>query len=226
MPERLAYIVDDDAQLRDSMRVLLSTAGIACKEFDSAEAFSAQSLPLHASFLLLDLRLPGESGFALWDKLRAQPVPPVVVMITGHGDVQLAVKALRSGVFHFLEKPFDPETFLAIAREALNKAEVVRERFDRSNEIRERFAALSDREREVLALLVEGLPNKLIAYNLAISTRTAEHHRAAVMSKTGARSLSHLVRMAVDLESEDRASIDSESNSADCGTDPDAGERG
>lgn len=210
MTEGIAYIIDDDAQLRDSMRMLLSTVGISSKEFESAEAFLAQSLPSHASFVLLDLKLPGESGFALWEKLRAQPGPPVVVMITGHGDVQLAVKALRSGVFHFLEKPFDPETFLAIAREALEKAAIVRERFDRSQEIRERFASLSDRERDVLAFLVEGLPNKLIAYNLAISTRTAEHHRAAVMSKTGARSLSHLVRMAVDLESQDQAHSESE----------------
>lgn len=226
MTERLAYIIDDDAQLRDSMRVLLETAGIASKEFNSAEDFSAQSLPLHGSFLLLDLKLPGEGGFGLWEKLCARPVPPVVVMITGHGDVQLAVKALRSGVFHFLEKPFDPETFLAVAREALDTAATVRERFDRANDIRERFATLSDREREVLTLLVEGLPNKLIAYNLAISTRTAEHHRAAVMSKTGARSLSHLVRMAVDLESAPQADEAGEASPGDDDSPNDPDQRG
>ncbi len=203
MNDDLAYIIDDDAGLRDSMRVLLSTVSIACREFDSVEAFlAADHLPKPSAFLLLDLKLPGESGLSLWDRLRDRAIPPVVVMITGHGDVPLAVKALRSGVFHFLEKPFDPETFLAVAREAADRAAIVSQRAQRSGDVKKCFARLSEREREVLGLLVEGLPNKLIAYQLAISIRTAEHHRAAVMSKTGARSLSHLVRMTMDLDRE------------------------
>lgn len=204
MTDARAYIIDDDAQLRHSMRMLLSTVGITCKEFDSAETFVAEAHSAPSTFILLDLMLPGEGGFSLWERLREQAVPPVVVMLTGHGDVQLAVKALRSGVFHFLEKPFNPETFLAVAREACERVAIVHQRAQRTDEVRECFARLSEREKEVLALLVEGLPNKLIAYKLAISTRTAEHHRAAVMTKTGARSLSHLVRMALDLDSEGR----------------------
>lgn len=201
MNDKLADIVDDDAGLRNSMRVLLSTAGISCREFDSVEAFLAETAwPKLSAFILLDLKLPGESGLSLWERLREQAIPPVVVMITGHGDVPLAVKALRSGVFHFLEKPFDPETFLAVANEAAVRVAIVSQHAQRSSDVRQCFAQLSEREREVLALLVEGLPNKLIAYHLAISIRTAEHHRAAVMRKMGARSLSHLVRKAMDLD--------------------------
>lgn len=200
MTDRLVYIIDDDPQLRESMRVLLATAGICCEQFGSAEEFRDRQYAIKESFILLDLKLPGRSGLDLWEELQKRPEPPVVVMITGHGDVQLAVKALRSGVFHFLEKPFDPETFLTIAHEALELAAVVADRAARSNDVQQRFNELSEREHDVLKLLVEGLPNKLIAYNLAISIRTVEHHRAAVMTKTGASSLSHLVRMAIDLE--------------------------
>jgi two-component system response regulator FixJ len=198
-PDRQVYVVDDDAKLRGSIAVLLSTANIPVKAFGAAEDF-LQSADLGcAACVLLDVRLPGMSGLELLRHLNDGGNAPLVVMITGHGDVPMAVSAMRAGAFHFIEKPFDPETFLEIVEEALGRVAKIADVRERSREVAERHAFLTPREQQVLGLLVEGRPSKLIAYELGISTRTAEHHRSAVMKKMGARSLSHLVRMALDL---------------------------
>jgi len=197
--EPRVLIVDDDAQLRDSVAVLLSTIGVAVTGFASAEEFLQSAKAREPACVLLDVRLPGISGIDLLGRLHEMGGGHVVVMITGHGDIPMAVAALRAGAFHFVEKPFDPDAFLAIVGEAIARLEMLVDTLEKSREDAERYALLTAREKQVLDLLIEGRPSKLIAYDLGISTRTAEHHRSAVMKKMAARSLSHLVRMALGL---------------------------
>jgi FixJ family two-component response regulator len=199
VPRPRVCVVDDDAQLRESITLLLSTAGIAAAEFASAEEFLAAVRPDQPACVLLDVRLPGMSGLDLLQVLGEAGSVPTVVMITGHGDVPMAVSAMRAGAVHFVEKPFDPDILLTIVEEALGRAAKVAAAQAQTSDIVARHALLTAREQQVLDLLVEGRPSKLIAYELDISTRTAEHHRSAVMKKMAARSLSHLVRMALDL---------------------------
>ena len=201
--EPRVLIIDDDAQLRDSMAVLLNTAKVLTIGFGSAEEFLTSDEAKRPACLLLDVRLPGMNGIELLTRLHDSGSAHVVVVITGHGDIPMAVAAMRAGAFHFAEKPFDPETFVSIVMEALARVEALADTLEQSRENAERYAQLSVREKQVLDLLVEGRPSKLIAYDLGISTRTAEHHRAAVMKKMVARSLSHLVRMALDLRGDD-----------------------
>jgi FixJ family two-component response regulator len=193
-------VVDDDAKLRDSLDVLLSTAKIKTSGFASAEDFLKREAARAPSCVLLDVRLPGMSGIELLTQLNDMGSKHVVVMITGHGDIPMAVSAMRAGAFHFAEKPFDPAALLNIVGEALARLQKLVDTIDHARDNAERYAGLSARERQVLDLLVEGRPSKLIAYDLGISTRTAEHHRSAVMKKMAANSLSHLVRMALDLQ--------------------------
>jgi two-component system response regulator FixJ len=194
-------IVDDDARLRDSMAVLLATANIGAAGFATAEEFLASGHAVRPACLLLDVRLPGMGGIELLGRFNEMGVRHVVVMITGHGDIPMAVSAMRAGAFHFIEKPFDPVAFLNAVEEAVGRVETLADTFAQSQVAAAHYALLSDREKQVFELLVEGKPSKLIAYDLGISTRTAEHHRFAVMRKMGVRSLSHLVRMALDLRS-------------------------
>lgn len=192
-------VVDDDAQLRDSVSVLLSTANLQTTGFASAEELLQSEAARQSACLLLDVRLPGMSGVDLLNHLSEVGSKHVVVMITGHGDIPMAVAAMRAGAFHFAEKPFDPDAFLSIVKEAIEQVEALADTLEQSREVAEHYNTLSAREKQVLDLLVEGRPSKLIAYDLGISTRTAEHHRSAVMKKMAAKSLSHLVRMALDL---------------------------
>jgi two-component system response regulator FixJ len=198
------YLVDDDASLRESIALLLATAGIRVVAFSTGEDFLRSADMQHPACVLLDVRLPGMSGLDLLRRLTDHRAAPIVVVITGHGDVPMAVSAMRQGAFHFVEKPFDPETFLTIVDEALSRAASIADAQEQSRGIAARYASLTAREREVLGLLVEGRQSKVIAYELGISTRTAEHHRSAVMKKMAARSLSHLVRMVLELRG-DRA---------------------
>lgn len=199
--ERHVLVIDDDSQLRDSVDVLLSTANLQTTGFASAEEFLQSKEALQPACVLLDVRLPGMSGIEMLNHLNDIGSRHVVVMITGHGDIPMAVAAMRAGAFHFAEKPFDPDAFLSLVCEALQRVERLVDTLEQSRDHAERYEALSPREKQVLNLLVEGRPSKLIAYDLGISTRTAEHHRSAVMKKMGAKSLSHLVRMALDLRS-------------------------
>jgi len=154
---------------------------------------------------LLDIKLPGISGIDLLNNLQQYTGEAhSVIMITGHGDVPTAVAAMRSGAFHFVEKPFDPEALLSLVQDAFDHLGKAVNEQSRLLMLAERRNSLTPRERQVLDLLVQGLPSKLIAHDLSISTRTAEHHRAAVMRKMEARTLSHLVRMALDLQRADQ----------------------
>ena len=197
--ERCVHIIDDEAKIRDSLAVLLSTAEIKSRAYASAEEYLA-SVPLsEPACVILDNQLPGLSGMELLKRIADAASNTAVIMITGYGDVPTAVSAMKAGAFHFVQKPFDAEALLIIVEETLARADDVRDHQAEIQEFRTRGALLTQREREVLALLIDGLPTKLIAYRLGITARTTEHHRAAVMQKMQARTISHLVRMALNL---------------------------
>ncbi len=194
------FIVDDDAGIRQSLKAFLTIKRFLVRTFESAETFLA-ALPAQASgCLVVDVRLPGMSGLDLQRELKRRQVDLPVVVITGHGDVPMAVTALKAGALDFLEKPFDTDVILAAVQEALRAgpSRGGTTVFDRS-EIELRFEQLTSRECEVMDLVVLGHPNKVIAHRLGIAVRTVEIHRARVMEKTGARNLSQLVRMAIQL---------------------------
>lgn len=189
------FVVDDDAQVRESLALLLATADIKVTPFPSAEDFLAAEKPRYPYCVLLDLRLPGMSGLDVLKRFSVSGSSAVIIVITGHGDVPTAVSAMRNGAFHFIEKPFDSEVLIEVVEEALAYTVKLAHTNDAAEYVAECFQSLTPREKEVLELLVEGHPSKVLAHKLGISTRTAEHHRAAVMKKMRARTLSHLVRM-------------------------------
>jgi two-component system, LuxR family, response regulator FixJ len=197
--ERRVHIIDDEAKVRDALTLLLSTAQIESRCYASAEEYLA-SVPLkEPACILLDNQLPGMSGIELLKRITGTASNSAVIMITGYGDVPMAVSAMKVGAFHFVEKPFDAEALLITVEEALSRADEDRDVQQEIAEIKGRSALLTQREQEVLALLSEGLPTKLIARQLGISARTIEHHRAAVMQKMQARNISHLVRMTLSI---------------------------
>ncbi len=197
---RVIHVVDDEADVCEALKVLLHTAGFEARTYSSAEEFLAEVRLSRPICLLVDVRLPGMSGLELVRLLQQGPVRPVAVMITGHGDVPLAVKAMRAGALHFLEKPFEPVELLQTLEEALQRVSQIAAEEAASAVIETGFRSLTRREQEVMALLAEGMPTKLLAARLGISTRTAEHHRAAVLKKMGAQTVSHLARMSMTLQ--------------------------
>jgi FixJ family two-component response regulator len=194
--ERCVHIVDDEAKVRDALTLLLSTAQIESRSYGSAEEYLTLNPPEEPACILLDNQLPGMSGIELLRHVVAATRDSTVIMITAYGDVPTAVLAMRAGAFHFVQKPFDAEALLATVEEALSRSDEADDPPLEMKGFKNRQALLTQREREVLALLLEGLPTKLIAHHLRISSRTAEHHRAAVIQKMQARNISHLMRMA------------------------------
>jgi FixJ family two-component response regulator len=198
-PEPLVYIVDDEASIRDSLAMLLRSVGLASEKFADARSFLAAFQPRAESCLVADVRMPGMSGIELLEALRERGAQLPIVVITGHGDIAMAVRAMKSGAADFIEKPFHDQTLIDAVHRALARAA------DAGNApaapdaemLRERLATLSPREREVMALVVEGRPNKTVATRLNLSTRTVEVHRAKAMEKMQAESLADLVRMAI-----------------------------
>ncbi len=197
--DRCVHIVDDEAGVRDALTVLLSTAEIGCRSYSSAEEF-LQSVPFTEPVcVLLDNQLPGISGIELLKRIIDSESNSAVIMITGFGDVPTAVLAMKAGAYHFVQKPFDAEALLSTVEEALARTDRGRDAQRERAELSARYALLTKREQEVLSLLLEGLNTKLIARHLGISARTIEHHRAAIMQKMDARSVSHFVRMAFNI---------------------------
>jgi FixJ family two-component response regulator len=194
--ERHVHIVDDEARVRDALSLLLSTAQIESRSYGSAEEYLTLNPLEEPACILLDNQLPGMSGIELLRHVVAATRASTVIMITAYGDVPTAVLAMKAGAFHFVQKPFDAEALLATVEEALSCCDEAGDAPREMKGFRARQALLTQREREVFALLLDGLPTKLIAYQLGISSRTAEHHRAAVIQKMQARNISHLMRMA------------------------------
>jgi FixJ family two-component response regulator len=207
MTNGTVHVIDDEADVRDALQLLLNTAGFETQMYASSEEFLAEGSLSKPQCLLVDVRLPGMNGLELIRKLQHEPVPPVVVMITGHGDVPLAVEAMRAGALHFMEKPFDPAELLGTLEEALTRVSRLTEEEEAAASVEACFRLLTPREQQVMALLSEGLPTKTVATRLGISTRTAEHHRASVMKKMNARTISHLVRMSLSLQNRADASV-------------------
>ena len=190
-------IVDDDADVRDSLRALLESSGFAVCDHDSAAGVLEDPAIGHALCLIADIRMPGMDGLQLQEELNRRRVRVPVIVVTGHGDVPLAVRAMKAGAIDFLEKPFDEELMLAAVRRAKATAEQSRSKAEAGEEAARLIEQLTPRERDVLEHLVAGRPNKVIAYELSISPRTVEIHRAHLMDKMGARSLSDLIRAAL-----------------------------
>jgi two-component system response regulator FixJ len=193
----LVQIIDDDDALRDSLTFLLLSAGIEAKSYDSAASFLNDPQRGTSGCIITDVRMPGMSGIDLLRKLKSDGVTVPVIVMTGHGDVPLAVEAMKLGAFDFIEKPFDDDALLMSVRGALGVQEKHAREESQRQEIENRLAQLSTRERQVLDGLVAGQANKVIAFELGISPRTVEIYRANVMTKMQANSLSDLVRMAL-----------------------------
>jgi two-component system, LuxR family, response regulator FixJ len=193
----VVHIIDDDDALRESLVFLLRTAGIEGKAYASAKAFLDALPDLGLSCIITDVRMPDMSGIDLLRRLRELKIAAPVIVVTGHGDVALAVEAMKIGAVDFLEKPFDDEVLLASVEAALRQRGGQAKRDSERAEIESRVAALSPRERDVLGGLVAGRANKQIAFDLGISPRTVEIYRANLMNKMQAGSLSDLVRMAL-----------------------------
>jgi two-component system response regulator FixJ len=191
------HLIDDDDGVRRSLAFSLTTAGLAVRAYDSGTAFLEALKGLLPGCIVSDIRMPGIDGLELQRRLNGLGVKLPVIIITGHADVRLAVDAMKAGAVDFIEKPFDDDVLLAAISAALERYDKTGEREAEVKAIRERLAGLSPREREVLGGLVAGAANKTIAYDLKLSARTVEVHRANVMTKMGARSLSELVRMAL-----------------------------
>jgi two-component system response regulator FixJ len=191
------HVIDDDEAVRESVEFLLRTAGLAVKTYESAAVFLDAVPAIGHGCVITDVRMPGLSGLDLLRHIKERQVPLPVIVITGHGDVPLAVEAMKFGAVDFLEKPFADDVLLAAVRSALDRSEASAARETERAEIRARVATLTQRERDVLHGLVAGNPNKIIAFNLEISPRTVEIYRANVMTKMKAGSLSELVRMAL-----------------------------
>ena len=196
-PEPIIYVIDDDDAVRQSLEFLLKTAGISVRSFESGKAFLEVLPEIRSGCIVTDVRMPEITGIDLLRRVKeTKPFLPVIV-ITGHGDISLAVEAMKIGAVDFLEKPFDDDLLLAAVRAALNRDADAAKRKAELGEIGEKLAALSNRERQVLDGLVAGNANKTIAFDLGISPRTVEIYRANLMTKMAANSLSDLVRMAM-----------------------------
>src|SRR5271169_5276634 len=193
----IVHVIDDDEAVRESLTFLLRTAQLEVQSYPSATAFLDSLADTGVSCVITDVRMPGLSGVDLLRRLKELKIGVPVIMITGHGDVPLAVEAMKLGAFDFLEKPFDDDVVIAAISAALERVESVIESQHESSEIAERLHGLTPRERQVLEALVAGQPNKAIGRDLGISPRTVEIYRAKVMDKMKASSLSELVRLAV-----------------------------
>jgi two-component system response regulator FixJ len=196
----LVHIVDDDASVRDSLTVLLESAGFTARAYDSAVAFLQAASDRTAGCVLTDVQMPELNGLELQRRMSEQGIRLPVIVMTGHGDVPIAVEAMKAGAAEFLEKPFDDEQLLTAVTSAIEVSQRARDEAVAVADTMRRLATLTPREHEVLDRLVAGQPNKSIAYDLGSSPRTVEVHRARVMEKMGARSLPELVRMTIAAE--------------------------
>ena len=193
---RLVHLVDDDEAIRRSVGFMLKTSGYHVRTYESGVELLKGAPNLEPGCVLLDIRMPGMDGIEVQRALRDKGVTLPVVIMTGHGDVSLAVQAMKAGAVDFIEKPFEKAVLLSAIEHGVERLRKSAANHDRADEAAVKLQGLTPREREVLDGLAKGLPNKTIAYDLGISPRTVEIHRANVMSKLGVRSLSEALRIA------------------------------
>jgi two-component system response regulator FixJ len=199
---KLVHLVDDDGAIRRSVGFMLKTSGHQVQTYESGVELLKNASHLEQGCILLDIRMPGMDGLEVQQALQEQGVRLPVVIMTGHGDVGLAVKAMKAGAVDFIEKPFDKDFLLSSLEEGFRRLSRKEASHDRKKDAEVRLQALTPRERDVLDGLAQGLPNKTIAYDLGISPRTVEIHRANLMTKLEVRSLSEALRIAFAAQAE------------------------
>ena len=198
----MVLVVDDDEAMRDSMRYLFESVNLPCKAFASARHFLEFCDTRLLGCILLDIRMPGMSGMELLENLKAQGIQLPVIVITGHGDVPLAVRAIKQGAFDFLQKPFSPQILLDRVYAAL---ELIRESHFHNrklDDLRSSFDVLTNREKEIMELVVAGSPSKVIGMKLGISSKTVDIHRSSIMKKLNVRNIAELVQRRLALQDE------------------------
>jgi FixJ family two-component response regulator len=212
--EPTVFLVDDDDAVRNSLRLLITTYGLHVESFASAEHFLESWHPDAIGCLVLDIRMAGISGLTLQELLQERRINIPIVFITGHGDISACRRAFRAGAVDFLTKPVDEQALMASIRSGISQD--LRRHHNQTDvaNLREKLAQLSDREKEVLELMLEGLPNKLIARKIDLSTRTVESHRARIFIKLEADSLAQLVRRVVTLENGDDVKLSADEDQA------------
>jgi FixJ family two-component response regulator len=201
-------VIDDDESVRESLGALLETISLKVALFKSVEAFLGANPPVLPSCIVLDVRLPGASGFELQKQLVAAHVDTPIVFITGHGDIPMSVRAMKAGAIEFLSKPFREQELLDAVRQGIERDRALAVQRRSRAQIHERFASLTDREREIMTLLARGRASKQIAGQLDVSEVTVRVHRSQIMQKMGARSLADLVRIADRLKTDDENPLD------------------
>ncbi|WP_428609904.1 response regulator transcription factor [Sedimenticola sp.] len=202
MNKSTVFIVDDDREVREALQLLMESVGLQVEVFDAANAYLEQFDASRPGCIILDVRMPGMSGLDLQNLLLERPLCPPIIIITGHGDVPMAVRAVQAGAVDFIQKPFNDQALLDSVHRALERDDRQRGEATHIAEIKQRLSRLTPREREVLELVVQGLRNKLIAAELSVSQSTVEAHRAKVMDKMEAKTLSDLMRMMLTIESQ------------------------